>query len=177
MYSTLQARLEQKLDKLMTEVRAGMPQGSVISVDTVNSLPMDKRELWRELRRKLEAIEISAIVLTEKKRFIVGWFKKAIEIGALEEIFVVPEEDDDSDQPLDVNTPPSVMRITPETPPNSNCTPLRSSSEGLLRVIREHNKMLYHPSVARLRPMILPKPYPAASRYKRISAFQHQYSR
>ncbi|KAF8247249.1 hypothetical protein K440DRAFT_682722, partial [Wilcoxina mikolae CBS 423.85] len=93
--STSQARLEQKLDKFMAGVRAGMRQGSVISVDTVDSLPTDERELWHELRRELEDIGISAVVLTEKKEFIVDWFKKAIAEGALEEICVVPEEDDD----------------------------------------------------------------------------------
>jgi len=44
-YSTSQSRLEQKLDKFMREVRAGLREGSVVSVEMLESLSTDEKDL------------------------------------------------------------------------------------------------------------------------------------
>jgi len=55
-YSASQSRLEQKLDKFMREVRAGLREGSVVSVEMLESLSTDEKDLWRCLRRELKDI-------------------------------------------------------------------------------------------------------------------------
>ncbi|KAF8247253.1 hypothetical protein K440DRAFT_644042 [Wilcoxina mikolae CBS 423.85] len=90
------ASASQKLDKFMSEVRAGLREGSVISVQTVDSLPMDKKVLWHGFRRELEDVGISAVVLKERKDFVIAWFQKAVAEGALDETLV---SDDKSVEP------------------------------------------------------------------------------
>ena len=80
-----QARIEEKLDKLVAEIRAGKRDGSVISSHTVGSLSKHDQETWRQLREELQDMGIPLSALNEHRHFITNWLKKAIEDHVLEE--------------------------------------------------------------------------------------------
>ena len=79
-----QARVEEKLNQLITELRAGKRDGSVVTVQSINSLSTEDKEAWRQLRKELEDVGISAVVLKQHQQFIVTWFESAVRTGALE---------------------------------------------------------------------------------------------
>ena len=79
------ARLENKLNLLIAEVRAGRREGSVISTQTFDTTARDDQETWEALRRELKDIGISSDVITEKRQFIIAWFQEAVAAGRLEE--------------------------------------------------------------------------------------------
>ncbi|KAJ7099681.1 hypothetical protein C8R44DRAFT_353729 [Mycena epipterygia] len=84
------SRIEKKLTKFITEVQAGMREGSVVSVSTTIQSP----DVWEELRRELEDVGISAVVVEERHDFIVNWLKNALADGLLEENARVVDIDD-----------------------------------------------------------------------------------
>lgn len=94
------ARLENKMDLLIAEVRAGKREGSVVSHKTFDSSVQNDWETWEALRRELEDVGISPGVITERRQFIIAWFKEAIAAGKLEEDApsddAAAESDDDS---------------------------------------------------------------------------------
>ena len=88
------ARLENKLDLLIAEIRSGEREGSVISTHTFDTATQNSREAWEALRRELEDIGISPEIINEKRQFIVTWFQEAVAMGKLEE--AASSEDSDS---------------------------------------------------------------------------------
>jgi hypothetical protein len=92
--SSSHARLQQKLNILITEIRAGKREGSFISSRTFNSVAENDFETWQELRRELEDIGISPAILTENCKFIIKWFQEAIAAGGLADI---PKDDGPED--------------------------------------------------------------------------------
>ena len=80
-----QPSVERKLKKLLVEFQQGRHEGSIHSIQTVDSLTVDERRRWRELRKSLENIGISLSAFEENKGFIVRFFQDAIENGALQE--------------------------------------------------------------------------------------------
>ena len=89
------AKLENKLNLLIAEVRAGKREGSVISTKTFDASAQNDRETWDALRRELEDIGISPGVITEKRHFIIAWFQEAVAAGRLEEDAPSDYDDDD----------------------------------------------------------------------------------
>lgn len=87
--------MEDKLNLLIREIRAGKREGSVIWVQSVDSVARNDRETWEALRSELEDIGISPAIIDEKREFIVEWFREAVSLGKLEEDPV--DEDIDSD--------------------------------------------------------------------------------
>lgn len=81
------------MNLLITEVRAGKREGSVVSVQTFNSAAHRDQETWDALRRELEDIGILPGVIAEKRHFIIAWFQEAVAAGELEED--VPSEGPD----------------------------------------------------------------------------------
>ena len=79
------ARFERKLNLLISEVRAGKREGSIISEQIFDAKAQSDQETWDILRRELEDIGISAEVIVEKRDFLVGWFQEAVAAGRLEE--------------------------------------------------------------------------------------------
>ena len=94
-YSSSYARLEKKLNVFMTEVRAGRREGSIVSVQTVDTVARNDQETWNVLRRELEDVGISPAIISEKRQFIVAWFQEAVAAGKLEE-----DTPSDADEPL-----------------------------------------------------------------------------
>ncbi|MCJ1455007.1 hypothetical protein MMC28_005361 [Mycoblastus sanguinarius] len=88
------ARLEKKLNLLISEIRAGKREGSIVSTKTFDTAARNDRETWEALRRELEDIGISPGVITEKRHFIIAWFQEAVTAGKLEED--VPSDDGNS---------------------------------------------------------------------------------
>ncbi|EON96479.1 hypothetical protein UCRPA7_8016 [Phaeoacremonium minimum UCRPA7] len=85
-------RMEKKLNKLVDEVQAGLREGSVISTkDVVETI--DSPDVWAELRRELEDIGISNVVVEENRDFIRDWMKTALSEGSMEERSPPPNTD------------------------------------------------------------------------------------
>ncbi|KAJ7658970.1 hypothetical protein B0H17DRAFT_1096429 [Mycena rosella] len=76
-------RIEKKLNKFILEVQAGMREGSVISGSDVTST-IESPDVWAELRRELEDVGISAVVVEERHDFIINWLRNALADGLLE---------------------------------------------------------------------------------------------
>ena len=83
--STSQTSVENKLDKLMEEFRQGKREGSLISLQTVDSLSADDRVVWRAIRKDFEEIGITLAAFEANREFIFDWFNRALESGAFEE--------------------------------------------------------------------------------------------
>lgn len=119
-YRSSTRRLEQKLDKLITEIRAGKRQGSVISTQSLESLSTDEKSLWRELRHEMEDVGISTAVIMDRKEFIIEWFKTAIAEGGLDEVCELSDgENVESERPspfLGASTFSSGSDITARSP-------------------------------------------------------------
>ncbi|KAJ7474447.1 hypothetical protein B0H11DRAFT_2035469 [Mycena galericulata] len=77
-------RIEKKLNKFFTEVQAGLREGTVVSGSDVK-LTIQSPDVWAELRRELEDVGISAVVVEEHHDFILNWFQNALAQGLLEE--------------------------------------------------------------------------------------------
>ena len=75
-----------KLEKLLAEVRAGRREGSVVSIQTIESLSLDDKDAWRQLRRELKDADISTTLFLKHRYFIISWFRSAIARGAFEEV-------------------------------------------------------------------------------------------
>jgi hypothetical protein len=106
--STSQANVEKKLNDFLQEFRDGKRQGSVISTQTVDSLSVDEREVWRAIRKELEDIGVTVAAFDANKEFIFEWFAKAMESGAFEErLFddtsIAEQGDVSSDEPSNGN--------------------------------------------------------------------------
>ncbi|KAJ6620972.1 hypothetical protein B0H10DRAFT_1911439 [Mycena sp. CBHHK59/15] len=86
-------RIEKKLNKFITEVQAGMREGSVMSASDVAST-IQSPDVWAELRRELEDVGVSAVVVEERHDFIVNWLKNALADGLLEGNACVVDIDD-----------------------------------------------------------------------------------
>ncbi|KAL8968214.1 MAG: hypothetical protein Q9183_002570 [Haloplaca sp. 2 TL-2023] len=78
--SSSQAKLQDKLDRLISEIRAGKREGSVLSAKSFDTAA-DTQETWDALRRDLEDIGISPQVIKEQRAFILDWFRDAIASG------------------------------------------------------------------------------------------------
>ncbi|KAG8526459.1 uncharacterized protein KY384_000052 [Bacidia gigantensis] len=83
--ATCQARVEQKLDKLLDEFRNGKREGSIVSNHTVDSLTADDQAVWREIRKNLEDIGVSVAAFNANRDFILNWFVSKVESGEFEE--------------------------------------------------------------------------------------------
>ena len=79
------AKLENKLNLLIAEVRSGRREGSLISNQTFDTAARIEKEAWEEFRKELEDIGISPSVITEKRQFIIEWFQEAVAAGRLDE--------------------------------------------------------------------------------------------
>lgn len=94
--STSFARLEKQMNLLISEVRAGKREGSIISEENFDAKAQSDQVTWDILRRELKDIGVTAEVLVEKRAFIVGWFQKAVAAGWLEEDVSPASDDEDS---------------------------------------------------------------------------------
>ena len=82
--SSSTARIEKKLTKFMAEVQAGLREGSVVTTDDV-AQTIDSPDVWAELRRELEDVGISAVVVEENHGYILSWMKEALAEDRLNE--------------------------------------------------------------------------------------------
>lgn len=83
--STSPISVETKLDKFIEEFRQGKREGSIVSLQTVDSLSADDRAVWRTIRKELEEVGISVAAFDANRNFIFDWFARAVEMGAFEE--------------------------------------------------------------------------------------------
>lgn len=80
MISSSTARIEKRLNKFMTEVRAGFREGSVVTVADVTET-IESPDVWNQLRRELEDVGISAAIMEENHEYISAWIKSALKHG------------------------------------------------------------------------------------------------
>ena len=85
MTSTSQNVVEKKLDVFLQDFHNGKHEGSVISTQTVESLSMDEKQAWRNIRKELTDIGISVAAFDANKTFIINWFQTAMNTGVFEE--------------------------------------------------------------------------------------------
>jgi len=83
--SASQANVEKKLNDFLQEFKEGKREGSVISIQTTDTLSMNDKQLWRTIRKELEDIGITVVAFDANKNFIFQWFVNAIANGAFEE--------------------------------------------------------------------------------------------
>ncbi|KAG6991229.1 hypothetical protein G7Y79_00055g090050 [Physcia stellaris] len=88
------ARLEKRLNLFIAEIRAGRREGSIVSVQTIDTVARNNQEKWDVLRRDLEDVGISPAAISENRQFIIAWFREAVAAGRIEED--VPSADDES---------------------------------------------------------------------------------
>ncbi|KAL6722363.1 hypothetical protein ACLMJK_001470 [Lecanora helva] len=79
------AKLERKMSRFISEVRAGKREGSVVSAASLDSVAKNDRQTWKLLRRELEDVGVSAATIKENQEFIVAWFQRAVAAGDLGE--------------------------------------------------------------------------------------------
>ncbi len=73
------------METLLKDFQLGRRQGSIISVQTVDSLTKGDRAVWRAIRKELETIGITANEFEANRNLIFDWFKHAVNRGASEE--------------------------------------------------------------------------------------------
>ncbi len=83
--STSQAVTQQKLEKYLREVQLGKRPGSIVSLQTVDSLSRGDRAAWRVIRKDLESIGITAEAYETNRDFIRFWLTRALTTRGLEE--------------------------------------------------------------------------------------------
>jgi ankyrin repeat protein len=69
----------------MQEYQEGKHEPSVLTMQSIESLSLDEKQMWRSIRKELENIGISVAAFDANKNFILDWFKTAINTGAFEE--------------------------------------------------------------------------------------------
>ena len=84
-YSTSQVVTHKKLNKFLQEYQDGKHESSVVSYQTAESLTLDDKQTWREIRKELEGIGMTVTGLDANKDFILQWFQDAIATGAFDE--------------------------------------------------------------------------------------------
>ncbi|KAK3897205.1 potassium channel AKT1 [Staphylotrichum tortipilum] len=84
MVNSSTARIDKLLTKLVAEVQAGLREGSVVTQPDVAET-IDSPDVWKELRRDLEDVGISAVIVEENKNYILTWMKQAFQDGSLDE--------------------------------------------------------------------------------------------
>lgn len=72
------------METLIKDCQRGRREGSITSVQTVDSLSKGDRAVWRALRKELETIGITANEFEANRNSIFDWFKHAVNTGAFE---------------------------------------------------------------------------------------------
>ena len=117
------ARLEMKLNLFISQVRAGRREGSIVSIQTIDTVARNNQGKWDVLRRDLEDAGISPAAISENRQFIIAWFQEAVAAGKLEE-----------DTPSDADESLLVLQEFDDASSDSD-TASASSKEELLRDI------------------------------------------
>ncbi|KAJ3793196.1 hypothetical protein GGU11DRAFT_423311 [Lentinula aff. detonsa] len=78
-------RIEKRLNKFISEVRAGYREGSVVSTSDVAE-SIESPDVWHQLRRELEDVGISPVVMEENHQYISNWMKAALSQGLANEL-------------------------------------------------------------------------------------------
>jgi hypothetical protein len=71
--------------KLIQFLRYGKHEGSIVMTQTVESLSIDEKQIWRNIRRELGDIGITVAAFEANREFIMNWFKSNVATGAFEE--------------------------------------------------------------------------------------------
>ncbi|KAJ4482360.1 hypothetical protein J3R30DRAFT_3699798 [Lentinula aciculospora] len=96
-------RIEKRLNKFISEVRAGYREGSIVTTDDATE-NIESPDVWHQLRRELEDVGISPVVMEENHLYISNWMKVALSQGLSNEL----PPDDLEAQPNDLGNGGSV---------------------------------------------------------------------
>ncbi|KAL8990455.1 MAG: hypothetical protein Q9169_008119 [Polycauliona sp. 2 TL-2023] len=153
--NTSQAVTQQKLEKYLREVQFGRREGSIMSVQTVDSLSMEDRAAWRAIRKDLESIGITPEAYQANQEFIQGWLTRPLDTGALDKQ-VIPTEEDEA--------------IQLESPASSCSSSLSESGKTLRPDLEDESSSVVNsqrigvPEVAGTLHTDVPKPSPSVDR-------------
>ncbi|KAI4231204.1 MAG: hypothetical protein LQ349_005756 [Xanthoria aureola] len=120
--STSRYITEQKLEKYLREIQSGKREGSIVSVQTVDSLSMEDRAAWRAIRKDLESVGITAEAYDANRAFIRDWLIRALDTGALDEQAVPADEKDETPQ-LGSSPPLELFHLVPNSHRTYSPTP------------------------------------------------------
>lgn len=79
--SVSQARVEKLLQQLLLEHQSGIRDGSVITVDSLESAEGGNDEAWRQIGRELEDVGITPDMIREHRHYIASWISNALRTG------------------------------------------------------------------------------------------------
>ncbi|KAI1166772.1 hypothetical protein F5B18DRAFT_31684 [Nemania serpens] len=77
-------RIEKRLNKFICEIRAGQREGSIVTTPGVAET-IESPDVWAQLRRELEDVGISPVVVEENSEYIAQWIKAALAQGLMDE--------------------------------------------------------------------------------------------
>jgi hypothetical protein len=77
----------------LQEFKEEKREGSVISTQTVDSLSVDEKQVWRTIRKELEGISITVAAFDANEALILEWFTNAVTNGAFEVQVAEPGDD------------------------------------------------------------------------------------
>lgn len=86
------ARIDRLLQQLLYEKQAGLREGSVLSIASIECVEDEDEDVWNHISRELEDIGITSEAICENRSYIIGWIANALKSGA----FVEEEADTSS---------------------------------------------------------------------------------
>lgn len=140
------------MEKYLREIQLGRREGSIVSVQTVDSLSVEDRAAWRAIRKDLESVGITAEAYDANHAFIRDWLIRALDTGALDEQAVPADEKDETPQlgSLPPFEPSHIVPISNRTySPNTEgeaFSTTDSRSLGILKAKGKESTIGYEPS-------------------------------
>lgn len=120
--STSQVVVEKRLKSIMRDFQDGRREGSVITSKTVESMSVEDKETWREIKNELEEAGITLAALNLNKDFIINWLKENSTIGAPDVDMSMDQQSEGSTDALnrafssaEFSSAPSSRHISPAT--------------------------------------------------------------
>lgn len=114
--------MEKRLKSILRDFQDERRQGSVITSKTVESMSVEDKETWREIRNELEEAGITVAALNMNKDFVINYLKQNSIAGASDEDILMDDPgESSSDAPgrdfssTVFSSAPSSRQITPET--------------------------------------------------------------
>ncbi|KAL8915883.1 MAG: hypothetical protein Q9172_006585 [Xanthocarpia lactea] len=121
---TSQAVTQQRLEKYLREVQLGKRPGSIVSLQTVDSLSRGDRAAWRVIRKDLESIGITAAAYETNRDFIRFWLTRSLTTRALDE-HVIPGNKENEINGFELSPslrgPQSIFNALGMGDPNTEC--------------------------------------------------------
>ncbi|MCJ1354949.1 MAG: hypothetical protein MMC33_004939 [Icmadophila ericetorum] len=81
-WSTCQYTVARKLERYREDFENEKDTASIFTVETINSISMEDRQTWRDIRKGLEDVGITVAAFDNNREFILQWFKEMFNTDA-----------------------------------------------------------------------------------------------